>query len=332
MPESTPVTVRVQQWVAGAAVILFLAKLGAYFLTHSVAVLTDVLESTVNVVTGFTGLYSLRIAAKPRDREHPYGHGKVELLSASLEGVMILVAGLVIIFESIKNLFATHAVQQLDFGIVLVSITAAVNFALGAWCIRTGKQRHSIALETSGRHLQTDTWTTAGIVVGLILLRITGIAWIDSALALVVAIIIVVQGYQIIRQTVAGIVDEADLELLQRLIGVLNVQKRDTWMDMHNLRIIKYGPILHLDCHLTVPWYFNVVQANAEVQALHELIEQNFPQSLEMFVHTDDCAPPHSCRICSLLECPVRKSAFEGRLDWTLENLIPNKKHGLSTT
>ncbi len=332
MPASIPNPIRVQQWVAGAAVLLFLVKLAAYFLTHSVAILTDVLESTVNVVTGFTGLYSLRIAAKPRDREHPYGHGKVELLSASLEGALIVVAGLVIIFESINNLFYVHAVQQLDLGIVLVSITAAVNYALGAWCIRTGQQRHSIALESSGRHLQSDTWTTAGIVVGLVLLRITGIVWIDSALGILFALIIVVQGYQIIRRTVAGIVDEADLELLQRLIAILNAQKRDTWMDMHNLRIIKYGPILHLDCHLTVPWYFNVVQANAEVGALHGLIEQHFPQSLEMFVHTDDCAPPHSCRICPLLGCTVRQSPFEGRLDWTLENLTSNTKHGLSTT
>lgn len=332
MSESTPVTVRVQQWVAGAAVALFAVKLAAYFLTHSVAILTDVLESVVNVVTGFTGLYSLRIAAKPRDREHPYGHGKVELLSASLEGGLIVVAGLVIIFESIRHLFYPQAVQQLDFGIVLVSITAVVNYALGAWCIRVGQQHHSIGLESSGRHLQTDTWTTGGIVVGLVLLRVTGIAWIDSALGILFALIIVVQGYRIIRRTVAGIVDEADLELLQRLIVVLNAQKRDTWMDLHNLRIIKYGPILHLDSHLTVPWYFNVVQANAEVRALHELIEQYFPQSLEMFVHIDDCAPPHSCRICPLPECPVRKSPFIERLDWTLENLTSNQKHGLSTT
>lgn len=223
--------------------------------------------------------------------------------------------------------------NELDFGIVLVSITAVANYVLGAWCIRTGKeQRHSIALESSGRHLQSDTWTTAGIVAGLILLRITGITWMDSALGILFALIIVVQGYQIIRRTVAGIVDEADLELLQGLIEVLNTQKRDTWMDMHNLRVIKYGPILHLDSHLTVPWYFNVVQANAEVQALHDLIDQHSPQSLEMFIHTDDCAPPHSCRICPLLECPVRKSPFEGRLEWTLENLTSNKKHGLSTT
>ncbi|MEO6038319.1 MAG: cation diffusion facilitator family transporter [Saprospiraceae bacterium] len=329
MTETKPITVRVQQWVAGTAILLFVLKLAAYLLTHSVAILTDVLESTVNVVTGFTGLYSLRIAAKPRDREHPYGHGKVELLSASLEGVLILGAGLVIIFESVHNFFQPSTVHQLDFGIVLVSLTAAVNYAVGAWCIRIGRQQHSIALESSGHHLQSDTWSTAGLVAGLLLLLVTGIAWIDSALGILFALIIIVQGYQIMRRTIAGIVDEADLGLLQRLIAVLNEQKRPTWIDIHNLRIIKYGPILHLDCHLTVPWYFNVAEANAEVQALYQLIEQNFPQSLEMFVHTDDCTPPHSCRICPLLECPVRKSPFAGRLDWTLENLTFNRKHGL---
>ncbi len=138
MTSTTPVTVRVQQWVVAASIILFALKMLAYWLTNSVAVLTDALESTVNVVTGFTGLYSLRIAARPRDENHPYGHGKVELLSASFEGLLILIAGLVIVYESILNLIQSHPLKQLDAGIILISVTAVVNYLLGAWCIRTG--------------------------------------------------------------------------------------------------------------------------------------------------------------------------------------------------
>lgn len=326
---STPVTVKVQQWVVLTSVVLFGLKVLAYFLTNSVAVLTDALESTVNVVTGFTGLYSLRLAAKPRDLEHPYGHGKVELISASFEGILIVVAGFVIVYESITNLVHAHPVKQLDAGIIIISVTAIVNFLVGAWCIRTGRAQHSMALEASGKHLQSDTWTTAGIVMGLVLLRFTGIAWIDSGVAILFATMIIVEGYKIIRQTIAGIMDEADKDLLKQLIDLLNANKRPAWIDLHNLRTIKYGSVLHLDCHLTVPWYFNVNEAHKEVDALDKLIGNRFLQSLEMFVHTDGCVPPASCRVCPITDCQVRKSPFEGRLEWTLENITLNQKHGM---
>ncbi|HND88832.1 MAG TPA: cation transporter dimerization domain-containing protein, partial [Saprospiraceae bacterium] len=115
-------------------------------------------------------------------------------------------------------------------------------------------------------------------------------------------------------------------------IKTLDTHKRANWVDLHNLRMIKYGSVLHFDCHLTVPWYFNVYQAHAEVSALEGLIDQNFPQSIEMFVHTDGCIQPHSCRICPLADCPVRSAPFEGRLTWTLENVTSNQKHGMEVT
>lgn len=332
MTNNTPITIRVQQWVVITSILLFILKVLAYFLTNSVAVLTDALESTVNVVTGFTGLYSLRLAARPRDDNHPYGHGKVELISASFEGVLILVAGLIIVYESLINLIHTHPVNQLDTGILIVSATALINYGLGWWCIRIARKNHSLALEASGRHLQSDTYTTVGIIAGLVLLRFTGITWIDSAVAMISAFVIIVQGGRIIRQTVAGITDEADAELLKRLIRTLQQQKRDHWIDLHNLRVIKYGSILHLDCHLTVPWYFNINEAHAEVDALEAIIGAEFDQSLEMFVHTDGCLPPLSCRVCPIQDCKVRQSPFESRMDWTLENVTANQKHGLKGT
>ncbi len=325
---NTPKTVSVQRWVVATSLVLFTLKLLAYYLTNSVAVLTDALESTVNVVTGFTGLYSLKLAAKPRDDNHPYGHGKIELISASFEGVLILVAGLIIVYESIINLVHQHPVKQLDAGILLIAITAGVNYVVGAWCISVGKKEHSMALNASGKHLQSDTWTTFGIVVGLVLLRLTGIQWIDSGVAILSAGLIMVEGYKIVRQTIAGITDEADDALLKEVISVLNIHKPDTWIDMHNLRIIKYGAILHLDCHLTVPWYLNVNEAHAQIDILDALIRNNFPHSLEMFVHTDGCMPPESCTVCPSDGCSVRKAAFEGRVNWTIDNITSNKKHG----
>ena len=321
--------IRVQTLVVVSSCFLFGLKLLAYYYTHSVAILTDALESTVNVVTGFTGLYSLRIAARPRDENHPYGHGKVELISASFEGILILVAGLIIIYESIVNLVHPHTLQALDQGIALVLSTALVNYGLGWYCIRTGRKNHSIALEASGKHLQTDTWSTLGIVAGLLLIRFTHFAWMDSAVAVLFGILVITEGYKIIRQTVAGIMDEADKALLKQLVQVLNENKPDNWIDLHNLRIIKYGAILHLDCHLTVPWYFNVNQAHLEIDVLDELIRRHFPQSLEMFVHTDGCVLPYSCSVCPIAACAVRQKPFEKRLTWTFENITKNQKHGM---
>ena len=323
------INIRVQTAVVLVSCLLFCLKLFAYYLTHSVAILTDALESTVNVVTGFTGLYSLKVAARPRDENHPYGHGKVELISASFEGVLILVAGLIIIYESINNLLQPHALRELDLGILLVLFTALVNYAMGWYCIRTGRANFSIALQASGKHLQTDTWSTLGIIAGLLLIRLTQLPWIDTLVAILFGLLVIVEAYKIIRQTISGIMDEADEELLRQLIQVLNANKPNNWIDLHNLRVIKYGAILHLDCHLTVPWYFNVHEAHREIDALEALIRTNFQQSLEMFVHTDACVPEASCRICPKTDCPVRQAAFENRLEWTFKNITSNQKHGL---
>lgn len=322
------INIRVQTLVVVLSCVLFAVKVLAYYLTQSVAILTDALESTVNVVTGFTGLYSLKVAARPRDENHPYGHGKAELISASFEGILILIAGLIIIYEAINNLVHPNVLRALDSGIALIMVTAIVNYALGWHCIRVGKKNHSLALQASGKHLQTDTWSTLGIVAGLILIRLTQLGWIDSLVAILFGMLIIVEGAKIIRQTIAGIMDEADTELLKELVTVLNKSKADNWIDLHNLRIIKYGAILHLDCHLTVPWYFNVNEAHKEIDQLDVLIRQHFPRSLEMFVHTDGCVPPVSCRVCPLQHCQVRKQAFEGRLEWTFENITQNQKHG----
>src|SRR5579859_4224155 len=131
--------ISIQRWVVAIAVLLFLCKLAAYYLTQSVAVLTDALESTVNVIAGLIGLYSLHIAAKPSDLDHPYGHGKAEFLSAAVEGALVLMAGLIIIYEAIIDFIHPHPLQALDKGIYIVAFTAIVNFIVGTYCVYKGK-------------------------------------------------------------------------------------------------------------------------------------------------------------------------------------------------
>lgn len=311
-------------------VCLFLIKIVAYFLTRSVAILTDALESTVNVIAGFIGLYSLFVAAKPRDENHPYGHGKAEFLSAAVEGTLIGVAGLFIIYEAIDNLLHPRQLQRLDYGIILVAFTALVNYALGTYSIRKGKKNNSLALVASGRHLQSDTYSTLGIIVGLLLIYLTDIHWIDGAVAILFGILLIVTGYRILRHSIAGIMDEADQELLLKMVDVLNKNRRENWIDLHNLRVIKYGGQLHVDCHLTVPWYFNVHEAHREIDALSDLIRREFGSTLELFVHSDGCLD-FSCPICTKQDCTVRRKPFEQKVPWTMENVSLNKKHQLGT-
>lgn len=321
---------RLQRNIAILSVALLLIKIFAWFLTNSVAILTDALESVVNVVAGFLGLYSLYVSAKPKDVDHPYGHGKVEFISAAIEGTLIAVAGLLIIYEAILNLREPHEIRKLDYGIYLVGGSALVNYIAGVLCEKTGKKNNSLALIASGKHLKTDTYTTAGIVVGLILLQFTQLTWIDSVVAILFSIIILYTGYKIIRSSVAGIMDEADNELLEKMVGVLNKNRRENWVDLHNLRIIKYGPTLHMDCHLTVPWNLNVHEAHEEIDALSGLVRENFGESVEMFVHSDGCLD-FSCAICDKKSCPVRKSPFEKRIEWTMENISRDNKHSMSS-
>ncbi len=319
---------KVQQLVTVVAVILFVIKLLAWWMTGSVAILTDALESTVNVVAGFISLFSLFVAAKPRDEDHPYGHGKAEFVSAAVEGSLITVAGLIIIYEAINNYIHPHSLKQLDYGILLVSITAIINYITGTYCIRIGKKNNSLALIASGKHLKSDTWSTIGIIAGLILIYFLHWPWLDSAVAILFAFIIIYTGYSIVRKSLAGIMDEADTELMKKLVSFLQENRQDNWIDLHNVRIIKYGSILHLDCHLTVPWYLNVNEAHKEIDMLSQKIKSAFGESVELFVHSDGCLD-FSCSICSKMDCTVRKSSFVKRIDWTIENITSDAKHKL---
>jgi cation diffusion facilitator family transporter len=317
---------QVQKWVAGISVILLIAKFFAYYLTHSVSILTDALESIVNVGAGFIGLYSLYVAAKPRDKDHPYGHGKAEFLSAAIEGTLITSAGAIIIYKAIRSFITPVELQKIDYGISLVAATAVVNFIVGFITEKKGQKSNSLALISSGKHLKSDSYSTFGIIAGLILIYLTELKWIDPAVAIIFGLIIIFTGYKILRRSIAGIMDEADIELLKKIVDLLNKNRRENWVDLHNLRVIKYGSVLHIDCHLTVPWYLNVHEAHNEVEALSALVRQEFGESVELFVHVDGCLP-FSCKVCNKQNCNERKHNFEKRIDWTLENVLQDKKH-----
>lgn len=320
---------KVQFFVTTLSIVLFILKFVAYFMTHSLSVLSDALESIVNVLAGMIGLYSLYIAAKPKDKDHPYGHGKAEFISAAFEGSLIITAGLIILYESFIAYFSPSPLHDLDNGIWVLLSTAVLNLVAGWVAKSMGKKNKSLALVSSGQHLILDSVTTFAVMVGIGLVLITGITKIDSFVAIAMGIWIIYNGYKIIRESLAGIMDEADTALLDEVIQEINKSRNPHWIDLHNFRVIKYGALMHIDCHLTVPWYFNVNEAHAAVDDFTQLIKNKFGSSIEFFVHTDGCMP-FSCAICTLEKCEQRKSEFQQKINWNIENVLSDLKHQLN--
>jgi cation diffusion facilitator family transporter len=317
---------RIQRIIALFSVLLFAGKMWAWYLTHSVAIFTDALESTVNVITGFIGWYSLSLAARPRDQNHPYGHGKAEYVSAAVEGALVLIAGLVILYEAADAYLYPHPIARLDFGVILIAGTGIANFCLGLYAQRLAKSHRSITVEAAATHLKSDAYSTFAMVGGLLLVRYSGWQWLDQLIALVFGCIIIFTGYKVLRKSLGGIMDEADEALLKEVVAVLNEHRRASWIDLHNLRSIQYGSVLHIDAHLTLPWYYTVAQAGDEIHLMEAVVRNHFGGKVECFVHIDACRP-FSCAICSLQDCPERKEPQQSRLDWNLSNVMENRQH-----
>ena len=306
--------------------VLMGGKFLAWHLTGSNAVLTDALESIVNVLAGMFAWYSLWLSLKPRDHEHPYGHGKIEFISASIEGTLILIAGLGITFKSGWNLVYPQQLKELEEGVWILVAAGAVNFIMGTALVNMGRKQSSLTLKSNGKHLLSDAWSSAGLLAGVVVVWMTGWVWMDNLLGIGFGLFIGNTGFGILRKSVAGIMDEADFDLLSELVDHLNENRRDDWIDIHNLRVIQYGNQLHIDCHVTLPWYYSLKESHDVISEIDRIVFEKY-EKVELFIHMDPCIP-ESCRICSLEQCDVRKHPFEERLRWNLKQVLTNSKHG----
>lgn len=315
------------QWlITAVGVTLFLAKVIAWKITNSDAIFSDAMESTVNVIASFLGLYSLHLAAKPRDREHPYGHGKVEYITSGVEGVLIIIASLLIIYQSIDGLINHKELFSLDLGIYIVFATGVVNYIFGRWSIIKGKKENSPVLIASGKHLQTDTVTSVGITVSLVIVFFTGWTWFDSLAGLAYGTYIIFVGYHIIRDALGGVMDEWNEPLIEEVVKILEENRHIEWIDVHNMKIQQYGANLHIDAHVTLPWYYSLRDAHNELEKIMRLLGEKLNRPVEFNFHMDDCKP-QSCKICQIMDCPVRKFAFEKRIKWDVDNVRSREKH-----
>ncbi|MDY0293422.1 MAG: cation diffusion facilitator family transporter [Candidatus Methanomethylophilaceae archaeon] len=313
-----------QKVVVVLGVALMAVKFSAWALTGSVAILTDAMESIVNVAAGFIGLYALYLSAKPRDKEHPFGHGRVEVISSSIEGTMIAVAGILIIIEAADNLLHPKEISDLGVGIFLVAAAAVANYAVGRAAVAKGRKNRSQALVASGKHLCSDTYSSVGIIAGLLIVYAAMSAgydarWLDSCIALLFGGIIIYTGARVVKDSMDTIMDKADSELISHVVACLNCHRHDHWIDIHNLRIIKHGSTLMIDMHVTLPKTMTVEQQSREMKEVLQAIEERFGDSVELSMNAEPCHE-FSCCNCSI-DCQERREPFVGHVRWTVQSL-----------
>lgn len=310
----------------GLGIMLMLIKFSAYLLTGSNAILTDAMESIVNVVASGFAFYSIHLASKPKDENHPYGHGKVEFFSVFLEGGLIFIAGLLIVGKAFYSLFFPEQIERLIEGIGLVALTGVLNWAYGTHMVIQSKKLNSLTLEADGKHLQTDAYSTLGLIGGLLLMYLTGWNWIDIVLSLGLGIFILYSGYRLLRKSVGGLMDESDIELVEEIVTILQENRKPDWIDIHNFRVQRYGQELHIDCHVTMPNYYHLNRVHGEVSAIDKIVNAGHGVDTELFIHVDPCIP-ECCSHCAVQDCPIRSHPFEALIVWNVENVSKNQKH-----
>lgn len=308
-------------WISfTASVFIFLMKAAAYYYTNSTAVLSDALESTVNVVASLVALIIIRIASKPADEDHPYGHGKLESFSAAFEGGLIFFAALMIIREALQSLVFGSQARHLESGFLVMGLAAILNLILGIYLKRTGEKEKSEALKASGAHVISDVWTTLGVLVGLGLLIVTGWAWLDAAIAIVVGLNLAYEGYKIARKSGGNLVDEVDFEVLNDLAAELEKHHSPGIIDIHQLRVIRAGRFHHVDAHLVIPEYWNISQAHAVCGEFETEVVRDYAFDGEIAFHLDPCKRAY-CKMCTVEACPIRQSPFEKRNPFTVQSI-----------
>jgi cation diffusion facilitator family transporter len=310
--------------------VLMIAKFIAYYQTYSSAILTDALESIINVVASAFAFYAVFLASQPRDLNHPYGHGKIEFFSAGLEGVLIVLASIFIIFHAIQNLINPEPIQDLKVGLIIISVGVGINYFLGYLLEKEGFSQSSPTLIADGQHLKLDAVSGLVLVAAVILIVLTDFYWIDGVASILFAVFMAWNGIKIIRKSIGGLMDETNEEVLDKVVNILKNHQKSDWIDIHNLRIQEYGSDIHIDCHLTLPNYWNLEKVHDVVHEFEEILGKEFPSNVEIFIHTDPCLP-ECCHYCKIEDCPIRKEPQTTNVNWNKINLSLNQKHFLES-
>ncbi len=323
LDDHTDLRVRLTAGVVSLVVgsVLLAAKYVAYELTGSTAILSDAMESIVNVVAAVFALGGLVFAGRPADRNHPYGHGKIEFFSAAFEGGLIAFAAVMIVYQAVDSLLHGVEVRQLDAGLAIIGGAGLANLVLGWFLLRAGRRSNSLTLVADGQHVLSDFWTSLGVVIGLLLVRASGLLWLDPLVAAIVGINLAWTGIRLVRHAAGGLLDEEDTVLLGKLLKALNDSMVTGIIRVHNLRAIRSGRFSHIDAHLVVPEFWSVESAHDAADAFEQQVIKSCGIEGEIVFHTDPCRRLY-CARCDIPACPIRVEPFRGRTALTVEEIV----------
>lgn len=276
--------------------VLLAVKFTAYGLTGSMAILSDAAESIVNVLAAAIAFYSLKVAFKPADTEHPYGHGKVEFFSAAFEGGAIIAAAIWIIYKAVHDIFAGSHIHELDTGVILLVAATILNAALGYFLVVTGRKNKSLILEADGKHILTDVATSVGVIIGLILVRITGWGYLDSIIAIFVAANIIRTGWRLLFASAEGMMDKSSSEDESIIREVLDRHMEADICAYHKLRGRHSGGMHYIDFHLMLPRRMPIELAHSIATSIESEVASALGNAGVM-AHIEPCKKP-DCRRC----------------------------------
>ena len=267
-------------WLSIAtAVVTIVLKTGAYLVTGSVGLLSDAAESGVNLVAAVVALIALTVAARPADHNHHYGHGKAEYFSAGSEGMLIFIAAGFILVTSIQRFLHPAALESVGLGLVISSVASVLNGVVGVFLVRSGRQHRSVTLEADGKHLLTDVWTSAGVIIGVLLVALTGWQRLDPIVAALVAVNILVTGSRLVSQSVTSLLDAAlPQDDVARLTGVLD-EHRSAQVDFTELRTRESGRHRFVSVTVLVPGDWTVERGHAVADDLEKAITTALPDT-----------------------------------------------------
>lgn len=277
--------------------LLVLLKLAVGIAMGSVGVLSEALHSGIDLVAALLARYSVVKSAEPADAEHRFGHGKFENMSGMIEGTLIFVAAIVIIYEAGRRLFERYEVELLDIGMAVMALSAVINFLVSRYLHKVAEETDSLALEADARHLEADVWTSVGVFVALVLIYLTGIKLIDPIIGLVVAVLIIRAAYEITKKSVSGLLDQSlpdqEIRAIERIMNSHSAQ----FVNFHKLRARKTGSERQIDLHLTVPRSLSVKDGHDLVDHLEAEIKSVLPNSV-IVIHIEPC--DSQCEKCAL--------------------------------
>lgn len=278
-------------------------KGGAYLLTGSVGILSDALESLVNLVAAIAALVALSVSARPPDEEHAYGHTKAEYFSSGFEGALIFAAAAAIVISATERLLSPRPLGNVGVGLAIAVVASGINWAVARVLIRAGDRHGSIALEADAHHLMTDVWTSAGVIVGVAAVRLSGWLWLDPILAILVAVNILRIGYSLVRRSMLGLLDTAvSPEMMREITGALGTFAEDG-IHFHALRTRQSGRRQFISFHVLVPGTLSVQQGHDLVERIEERVRAAVPSST-VFTHIEPIEDPTSWDDISLGRSP----------------------------